>query len=125
MEKVGRTVVSSDQGTVLLIYLKSYCLTCPEHTAYHMSDMTDLSALKVDRIFYLELAVRTLDHAAVADLTAHGSVEWSLRGDNACFLTVCHRICDLILAFFISGKSYEGCHLGLILKLVISCESGC
>ena len=90
-----------------------------------MSDMTDLSALKVDRIFYLELTVRTLDHAAVADLTAHGSVEWSLRGDNACFLTVCHRVCDLILALFISGKSYEGCHLGLILKLVISCESGC
>ena len=125
MEDVGRTVVSSDQGTVLLIYLQSYRLACLEHTAYHVADVSDLSALKVDRIFYLELAVCALDHAAVADLTTHGSVERSLGCDDTCLLAVCHCVCDLILALFIGSKSYKSCQSGLSFELIISDKSGC
>ena len=87
--------------------------------------MTDLSALKVDRIFYLELAVCALDHAAVTDLAAHGSVERSLGCDNTCLFAVCHCVCDLILALFIGSKSYKSCQSGLSFELIISDKSGC
>ena len=110
VEKVGRTVVSADQGAVLLINFQGNSFTCLEHTTYHMSDVADFSTLKMDRILYLELAVRALDHAAVTDLAAHGSVERGLRCDHTRLLAICHCVSDLILALLISSKSDECCH---------------
>ena len=113
LEKMCCAVVFLCITTSLLIDFKGNGFSCGEHSGFHISDMTEFAAAKLDGIFHNESAVCSLDHTGISNLSAHGSVERCFLYENGAFLAFHQGIHDLILCCENSNRGLKG-------KVVIS-----
>ena len=80
--------------------------------------MAHLAAAQLNGVLYNEPGISQLDHAFIAFLSAHGSVERSLLHKYGSLLVLCQCLHDLCICG-------ENCDLGLMGQIVISHKLSC
>ena len=78
-----RTVVLADIFAVCFVYLQCHLVADFHHAFCQISDVTDLAAEQMDRIFYHKASCFAYNLTLVAILTAHRCVKRSLVYDNS------------------------------------------
>ena len=113
LKKMCCTVIFLCITACLFVDFKSYCLPCGKHSGFHMSDMTEFTATKLDGILYHKSAICSLDHTTVTFLTTHGSVERCFFYKYSTFLTFHQRSCN----FFLCRKN---CDLWIVCEMIVA-----
>ena len=118
LKKVGRTVVSCRQRTLLRIDLKGHFISVFDHAFCHHADVADLAAEEFYGIFYFEFTFRRADISGVGFLAAACGIERRLMNEDCSLLSFRQRVHDLIF------RGEHG-YVRLIGQVVITDEGAC
>ena len=92
---MGCGVILADLCSACRVDRKLCHIAYLDHTCGTGSNMSDLTALQLDRIAHGKLAFGGLDHTGITDLSTHCCIERCLVNNYCTIYTFGQRLCQL------------------------------
>ena len=112
------TVILTCIQTFFRFHLKCHSISCTEHSLCHTTDVSEFSSEQLDRLFYCELCICSMDDSSITFLSTHCSIKRCLLYKDCSSLSICNRFRDLTFCC-------KHCDLRITGQCVISDKFGC